>query len=138
MRSNKDVESYLLRMGRPFKEANEGTYLVSVGSVTVVVRCAQPLVLARVEIGAAPDANKVDPKAREMLFEHLLHLNATSLVHSAYGIDGGKVVLAAALELENLDYNELDAILAELDLALVQHLPKIRELAGSGGAAKAS
>ncbi len=67
---------------------------------------------------------------REKLFQHLLKLNATALVHSAYGLDGERIVLAAALELENLDYNELDAILAEVDLALVQQLPEIRKLAG--------
>ena len=124
MRSNKDVESYLLRMGRPFKEADDGTFLVSVESVTVAVKVAPPLVLSRCEIGALPAAK------REALYEHLLRLNATALVHGAYGLDGDRIILAAALELENLDYNELDAILAEMDLALVQQLPKIRELAG--------
>jgi hypothetical protein len=132
MRSNKDVESYLLRMGRPFKEADDGTFLVSVESVTVAVKVAPPLVLSRCEVGPVP-ASK-----REGLFEHLLRLNATTLVHGAYGIDGDRIVLAAALELENLDYNELDAILAEMDLALVQQLPKIRELAGHTSPAKAS
>lgn len=129
MRSNKDVESYLLRMGRPFKEADESTFLVSVGAVTVAVKVAPPLVLSRCEIGQLPPAGAAG-KAREPLYEQLLRLNATALVHGAYGIDGDRIVLAAALELENLDYNELDAILAEMDLALVQQLPKIRELAG--------
>jgi hypothetical protein len=80
--------------------------------------------IARVEIGDAPKAN------REPLFEHLLRLNATTLVHAAYGLDGDRIVLAAALEMENLDYNELEALLAEFDLALGQQLPKISELAG--------
>jgi len=134
MRSNKDVESYLLRMGRPFQEADDGTFLVSVESVTVAVKVAPPLVLSRCEIGALPPSGK----GREPLYEHLLRLNAGALVHGAYGIDGDRIILAAALELENLDYNELDAILAEMDLALVQQLPKIRELAGNAAAAKAS
>ena len=129
MRSNKDVESYLLRMGRPFKEADDGTFLVSVESATVAVKVAPPLVLSRCEIGALPSGGKT-----QLLFEHLLRLNATALVHGAYGLDGDRIILAAALELENLDYNELDAILAEMDLALVQQLPKIRELAGNAPA----
>jgi len=37
--------------------------------------------------------------------------------------------LSAALELENLDYNELGAVVAEFDLAVAQQLPKLRELA---------
>jgi hypothetical protein len=124
MRSNKDVESYLLRMGRPFREAGEGTFVLAIESISVAVRVAAPLLLARVEIGAAPKDTRLS------LFEHLLRLNAGALVHAAYGLDGDMVVLAAALELENLDYNELDALLAEIDLALSQQLPKIRELAG--------
>ena len=125
MRSSKDVESYLLRMGRPYKDADDGsTFIVSIDSVRVAVKLAPPLLLARVEIGEAPK------KEKEKLFQHLLKLNATALVHSAYGLDGDRIVLGAALELENLDYNELDAVLAEVDLALVQQLPEIRKLAG--------
>src|SRR5439155_16241742 len=88
MRSNKDVESYLLRMGRPFKEADDGTFLVSVESVTVAVKVAPPLVLSRCEVGPVPAAK------RELLFEHLLRLNATALVHGAYGLDGDRILLA--------------------------------------------
>jgi hypothetical protein len=62
----------------------------------------------------------------------VLRLNATSLVHSAYGLEGDRLMLSAALELENLDYNELEAVIAEFDLAVAQQLPKIRELAAAG------
>lgn len=124
MRSIQDVESYLLRMGRPYEEANDGTFVVRVNGVRVAVRVAPPLIFARVEIGPAPK------EKREELFAHLLRLNASGLVHGAYGLEDDRIILAAALELENLDYNELDAVLAEVDLALAQQLPKIRELAG--------
>jgi len=124
MRSNKDIEAYLLRMEKQWTEADASTYLIDLAGVPVAIKCAPPLLLARVEIGDAPKAN------REPLFEHLLKLNATTLVHAAYGLDNGRIVLAAALEMENLDYNELDAVLAEFDLALSQQLPKVMELAG--------
>ena len=132
MRSKQDVEAYLLRMGRPYEEAGEGTYVVRIDSITVAVRISAPLLLVRVEIGRVP------AQGREKFFEHLLKLNAVSLVHAAYGVDGDRAFLSAALELENLDYNELDAVLAEIDLALAQQLPKIRELAGGADVAKAS
>jgi Tir chaperone protein (CesT) family len=125
MRSNKDVEAYLLRMERAFDEASPGTYVVRVGGVPVALKIDAPLVIARVDIGAI--GQKAD---RRGLFEHLLRLNAKELVHCAYGLDGETILLSAALELENLDYNELDAVFAELDLALAQQLPRIRELAG--------
>ena len=124
MRSNKDIEAYLLRMEKQWSEADASTYLIELSGVPVALKCLPPLVVARVEIGEAPKQN------REALFEHLLRLNATTLVHAAYGLDGGNIVLSAALEMENLDYNELEAVLAEFDLALGQQLPKISELAG--------
>lgn len=120
MRSSRDVEAYLLRMGRRFSEPSEGTFLVQVENNTVAIKMEPSLVLARVAIGPLPKNN------REVLFERLLQLNATALVHASYGIDDGQIVLSAALELENLDYNELDAVLAEIDLGLAQQLPQIR------------
>jgi hypothetical protein len=125
MRSPKDVEAYLLRMEKPWTEVEQGTYLLHLGGTPLALKCASPLLLARVEIGPVPAA-----ASREALFEHLLRLNADALVHASYGLESDGIVLSAAAELENLDYNELDAIVAEFDLALAQHLPRIRELAG--------
>src|SRR5687768_16333206 len=124
MRSNKDVESYLLRMEKVWNEADAGTYIVQLDGAPLALKCVSPLVLARVEIGEAPK------KGRDMLFEHLLKLITTALVHTAYGLDGETITLSAALEMENLDYNELEAVIAEFDLALGQQLGKIRELSG--------
>lgn len=132
MRTSKDVEAYLLRMGRTYHEVGghdvaeggDGTWMVRVErEETAIVRCSDPLLVTRVDVGPAPAAGA---KGREALFEKLLRLNATGLVHAAYGIDDGTVVLAAALPLENLDYNELEALLAELDLAAAQQIPEIR------------
>ena len=123
MRTQQDVEAYLRSMGRPYKDAGEGTFVVRVEGGSIALKVEPPLVLSRVEVGPVPGTG------REALYEHLLALNATALVHASYGLDEGKIVLSAALELENLDYNELDALIAEVDLALAQQLPKIRELA---------
>jgi hypothetical protein len=123
MRSNKDVEAFLLRMEKPWTEADGETYVLSVEGVPLAIKVSPPLVLARVEIGDAPK------DGREALFEHLLRLNAASLVHGAYGLDGDRIVLSAALEMENLDYNELEAVVAEFELALGQQVPVIQKLA---------
>jgi hypothetical protein len=53
-------------------------------------------------------------------------------VHASYGIEDKHVVLSSALELENLDFNEIQATLDEIDLALAQHLALIRETAAGG------
>ena len=39
----------------------------------------------------------------------------------------GTVVLAAALELENLDLNELEAVLNDIEMALARHVPSLVE-----------
>jgi Tir chaperone protein (CesT) family len=81
------------------------------------VRVDPPLVVVRVIVGDLKTGN--DP----ILLRRLLELNARQLVHASYGLDGERVVLSSALELENLDFNELQATLDEIDMALAQDLP---------------
>jgi len=40
-------------------------------------------------------------------------------------------VLAAALELDSLDLNELEAVLADIDVALGEHVPVLRSMVQS-------
>ncbi len=122
MRTEKDVEAYLLRLNRRFRalEDKPGTFLVEMGEKTppLVLRVEPPLVVVRVYIG------DVKPGAEDgALFRRLLELNARQLVHAAYGLDEASIVLSSALELENLDFNELQATLDEIDMALAQQLP---------------
>ena len=49
-------------------------------------------------------------------------------MHVSFGIEDGKIVLSSALELENLDYNELAAALDEIDVTLAQQVAKLAEL----------
>jgi hypothetical protein len=126
MRSVKDIEAYLGRLNRQFHpvEGEPGTFLISSGEQfpPVALRVDPPLVVLRVHIGDVP---KGEPAS---LFRTLLQLNAKSLVHSSYGIDEGRIILSAALELENLDFNELEATLDEIDLALAEHVPLLSDL----------
>ena len=126
IQSNEDLEGYLLRLERRFERAEDGTYLLSMGAdrPLVALRVAAPVLVAQVDIGQAP----ADDVAGAVLFRNLLVLNATALVHAAYGIEGDKIVLSAALELKNLDLNELEAVLADLDMALANQVPTLREI----------
>ena len=45
------------------------------------------------------------------------------------GIEGSTIVLSAALALENLDQNELEATLSDIDLAFVSHVAKLHDIA---------
>ncbi|MCL2448250.1 MAG: YbjN domain-containing protein, partial [Polyangiaceae bacterium] len=131
MRTDKDVEAYLLRLNRRYHALDEqsGMFLVeaSGGMPPVAVRVEPPLVVLRVHIG---DLEKGAAPAE--LFRRLLELNARQLVHSSYGIDDDRVVLSAALELENLDFNELQATLDEIDVVLAQQLKELARLAKDG------
>jgi hypothetical protein len=126
MRTVKDIEAYLGRLNRRFHpvEGEEGTFLISSGEQfpPVALRVDPPLVVLRVHIADVP---KGEPTS---LFRTLLQLNAKGLVHSSYGIDEARIILSAALELENLDFNELEATLDEIDLALAEHVPMLSDI----------
>lgn len=125
MRTEKDVEAYLTRMNRTFSavEGETGTYLVhsSASMPPIALRVDPPLVVLRVRISDASSAQVA-------LLRRLLELNAQSLVHSAYGLEKDHVVLGAALELENLDFNELESTMDEIDLALAEQVPMLAKL----------
>jgi hypothetical protein len=132
MRTASDVEAYLLKMNRKFRAVDDqpGMFLVEGGAglPSVAVRVDPPLVVIRVHVGAAAPAS--DPTQTSAFYRRLLELNARELVHASYGVDQGQVMLSSALELENLDYNELEATMDEIDLALSQQLPSLAKLAG--------
>ena len=118
MRTEKDVEAYLLRLNRRFRTVDDqpGMFLVESGASLppVAVRVDPPLVVVRVHVGDVAGGDETK------LFRELLESNARQLLHASYGIDDGRVVLSSALELENLDFNELQATLDEIDMALAQ------------------
>ena len=127
-RTAKDVEAYLSAIGRAFETTEDGTYLLPVeGRPPVVVLAGDPVVFS-VDIGRAP---RGDAATEAAFFRRLLELNASDLLYCAYGLRGDEVVLSAALELENLDLNEVEAVLSDIDLALLQHVPELAPLSHS-------
>jgi hypothetical protein len=52
-----------------------------------------------------------------------LELNASEMIHGAYGLDGGKVVIIETMEYETLDFEDFRAALDAISLALTQHYP---------------
>ena len=66
------------------------------------------------------------------MFRRLLELNATDLMHAAYGIQNRQIVLGAALELDTMDIGELEAVLANIDMALTEHVPGLLEMVKKG------
>jgi hypothetical protein len=136
MRTDKDVEAYLLRSNRRYRavDSQDGlrrTFLVDSGDgkPPVAVLVDAPLVVLRVHVGDLLKGGGADQSA---LFRQLLELNARQLVHASYGIEDTHVVLSSALELENLDFNEIQATLDEIEVALAQHLSLLQETAKGG------
>jgi hypothetical protein len=127
IRTNEDLEAQLDRLERKYERVGEGTYLVSVGPgrPPVAMRLAPPVLVLQVEVGALV---KTGADSQVKLFRRLLELNATSLLHAAFGLEGNSIVLAAALELESVDPNEIEAALADIDMALAEHVAGLKEL----------
>ena len=130
VKSNEDLEGYFNKLDRRFEVLEDGTFLVAASSkqTPVAVRLLPPVVVLQVKIGDAP---KDDAAVEVKLFRRLLELNAHDLVHAAYGLEGDAIMLSAALEADTLDLNELEATLADIGMALAEHVSQLRELAAS-------
>lgn len=125
-----DLESYLIRMDADFEEVDDGMFLVRTenGGAPIVVHHSEPVLVIRMKVMDLP----ADTGALGGLYEALLGLNATDVVHGAYGIEEGELILSDTLQLETLDYQELQASLESVQLAASSHLSRIRALAGEG------
>jgi hypothetical protein len=116
MKSAEDVESYLLRMGVTYETAKPGIWLLQVdGQGRLAVSIAGPVVAFRLKVMDVPG------QGREELYRTLLQLNTTEMVHGAFGIEGDAVVIVHALELENLDFNEFQAVIDDVSMAIAKH-----------------
>ena len=123
MRSREDIESYLSRAEVQYEVVGEDDmWLVRDSSLgeNIAIKIAGSLLLFRVKV---LDLSSVEEEAA--LFRELLKLNATDLVHGSYGISEGAIVLTCTLEVENLDFNEVQAVLDDFSLALANHYEKL-------------
>ena len=120
MVTREDVESYLLRTGLEHEEVEEGMWVTSSGGAgaPLVVHFSPPLVVFRLKVMDVPP----DERRCAELFRTLLSLNATDLVHAAYALEEGDVILTESLEAENLDFNEFQATLDSFQMALASHM----------------
>jgi hypothetical protein len=127
IQKSEDLEAELTRLDRKYERLADGTLVVSVGPgrPPIAMRVAPPVLVLSVAVGSLV---KRDAASQAKLFRRLLELNASALLHSSFGLEGDSIVLAAALELESLDPNEIEAALADMDMALAEHVPALREL----------
>jgi hypothetical protein len=105
----------------PYEEVGPDTWVIQTGNGAehLVATLATPVVVFRCKVMDVPSQH------REEFYRALLELNVEDLVHGAYGIEGNAVILSGALELENLDFNEFQAVVEDISLAVANHYAKI-------------
>jgi hypothetical protein len=130
MKTKEEIEAYFDRMELPHEEVGDGLWLTGSkdDAERIVVKYQPPVLVCRVNVMDVPK------EKREELYQTILELNAAEMMHGAYGLEGGKIVISDALQLENLDFNEFQATIDDITLAVADHysrLAKFREAAAA-------
>jgi len=120
------IEGYLVRTGVAYDVLGEGMWVVhdEVEHVdNIVITLAAPVVVFRVKLMEVPTA----PAEEAALCKKLLELNSSSMVSGAYAIENGAVIALETLQSENLDYNEFQAAIDGLTLAITEHYEQLKQ-----------
>jgi hypothetical protein len=118
MMTKEKIESYMTELGLSYEQKGKNVWVVfgeDKGLENVIVMIDDPIVIIQVKVMEIPKEN------RAALFEELLHLNATDMVHGAYALQDKSVILLNTLLAETMDIEELQASFDALGLALAQH-----------------
>ncbi len=114
------VKEFLLNMGLAIVDENEAEELVVVenedeGIKNMIVDCEAPIIIIEQLIMKV----KADADA---FYKRLLQINR-ELVHGAFVLDesGDILLFRDTLQLENLDYNELEGSINSLSLAMSEY-----------------
>lgn len=128
MRTREDIEAYLMRSELPHQEVQEAMWLVddAASGERIVIRLVDEMVLFRLKVMELDQVQE-----RESLYQRLLELNASEMVHGAYGIADGSVVLTCVLRLQSLDYEEFQGTIDDFSLALTNHYEALARFRGA-------
>lgn len=125
--SNSDtIENYLIRSGVDYDTIDGTTWLLHDEADhvdNIVVQDSDPVVVFSIRLMDVP----AESDQRLQLFQRLLELNASEMVSGAYGIDADGVVITETLQSENLDFNEFQAALDGVTLAISEHYRTLKE-----------
>lgn len=120
MKTDDDVESFLIQSNLPYERLRPGIWNIKVADAeNLLVSAAGPVLVFRMKVMEIP------PKNREAFYEALLRLNTTDMVHGAFGLENGSVVIGAALALENVDLNEFQSVVDDITLAVSKLYPQL-------------
>ena len=113
MRTAEDIENYLIAASYPFDRVSENMWRVSdetndVDDIFLIV--TGQVLTCQLRLFKLPN------RENTALFRRMLEMNFADLVHGAFAISGDDVLLIEALELDNLDRNELQATVEAMGL----------------------
>jgi len=124
------IEKFLNELALPFELVEEDTWVVqprTTLTTRIGIRIEGPIVTFTVNVVNLGEAQKFFTKLDT---HRLLWWNATQMLHAAYGVSGGSLVLTGALEFENLDLNEFQAMIDDISLGVDTHFSEIRSWIG--------
>ena len=127
MRTTSDVERFLNGSGLKYQDLGDGLFIVGLEATSptqLAIKVADDVVVFQLKALETPEKGA---KGREQLLEDLLRLNASGVLHSAFALQDDGIYLQAALPLQNLDANEMQAVLDDIGLAVSQHIPKLAQ-----------
>lgn len=125
MANSETIVSYFDKLGLAHHELGPEMWMVTDASGTVsniVVHLDAPLVVFRVKVMDLPEGE------HSALFRLMLELNASEMVHGAYGLEGNAIVIVDTLQSETLDEQELQGSVDALALAVNTHIPRLARL----------
>lgn len=127
MLSKESLENFLIGTDLDYEEIADGIFLVRSreDDLPIVVNHSPPLLIVRMKVMDLEPGGS----GREELYRTLLHLNATDVVHGAYGMEEGEIILSHTFQLDTLDVPELQAAMESIQMAASSHMGRIKTLA---------
>ena len=119
------IESFLHTLGLSFEEIDSETWVINDeehGVQNVIVVHEDPVIVFRLKVTDLP------PGDHGALYEELLRLNGTDLLHGAYALEGNTVILLNTLLSETIDIEEFQATLDSISLSAAEHYERLLPL----------
>ncbi|MDR0554115.1 MAG: YbjN domain-containing protein [Treponema sp.] len=114
------IEQYLIDSALSYREISENMWLLEDGEhnlTGLAIMYDDPLVIFRIVVMDVPAGNRLE------LFTKLLELNAVDILHGAYALENGEIVLINTHDYDTMDLGEFRSTLDSFSLALAQHYP---------------
>ncbi len=122
MLNKEKLESFFVELNLSYEEKKKNVWVVfgeDKGLENVVIMLEDPIIIIRVKVMDMPKENQC------ALYEEILRLNATDMIHGAYALEGDSVILINTLLAVTMDIEELQASIDAIGLALAEHYEKL-------------